>query len=114
MTTLEDKLFQEANETNETAEAVKAAIESVFGEEHLELRSVLSANQILQLARGMVYAEHYKDKTLLSFLQHLLKLPVSKKGRGRNDMVMALQKVLEKGFASDDSDSSLRKRLLGS
>lgn len=94
------------------ADYILKAVDAVFSNTNMELRSVLEPDQILQIARGWVYAEFYNDSTMRAFLDILIKLPVSKRGRGRNDMVQAIKSALEKEENKLD-ESTLRQKLLG-
>lgn len=95
---------------SENTEALREAIEAIFSSEHIATKSVITPQQVSVLAAGKVYAKHYNSPLIDLLCTSLLELSISQKGRGRDDLVKALQSVLQK---QSEEETSIRKRLLG-
>jgi hypothetical protein len=97
------------------ATSLREAVASVFSVVGKRQKSVITGDQVLALMRIFTFAEAYKSKKALKIGELLMELKVSERGRGRDDLVKALQAVLATERADDDKDRniSLSRRLLG-
>jgi hypothetical protein len=100
---------------NNGKERVKDVVSAIFNNTNLHQKTVLKPRQVVQVARALVFAERYDSEILTGLIEHLCELKISDKdGRGRHDMVTALQAFLVNANAEDQGADSLRRRLLGS
>lgn len=86
-----------------------AAVESIFNDVGIEMKSVLNQKQILAIAVGLTFAKKYNIPLLEGLCELLMQLKVSDKGTGRRDLRAVLTSKIQK--LSDRE--RMRDRLLG-
>lgn len=92
---------------------IASLVEALFSKDGTTQKTVLDARQVIVLARAEAFAELYKIPELHTLCDYLMQLKISEKGRGRKDLVKALQsrkpEVDENGREIDRQ----RRRILG-
>lgn len=105
----------QSKETERLAE-FRAAVQAVFNDEALQMKSVLDKRQLIALVRGAIFAEHYKSKTMGNLVTTVLKLSVSvarkDTGSGRFDLREVVKSLL-RGHNDNVNDSDVRRHLMG-
>lgn len=89
--------------------SLKDAVQSVFDNSNMNVKSVLETKHILALAIGRVYAEKYNSKLMNTLCQQLLEMRVSLNGRGRKDLVSTLQSAMRVESTNDDEKSKANR-----
>lgn len=75
------------DESENTKSALEISLDQLFSYERLEMKSDLSQELILAMARGNVISEKFKSPELKGLMDNILKLSVSKDRKGRIEMV---------------------------
>lgn len=91
---------------------LKGLIEALFSDTGATQKSVLDTRQVIVLARAKTFAKMYKIPELDALCETLMQLKISEKGRGRKDLIQALQARRQ----NDDermSEIRQRNRLIG-
>jgi len=83
------------------------ALRELFEDNNIVMKSDLTASQVSSITKGLVFADKYKSKTMSKFVNHLLKLSVSKDRKGRTELV----DVVRTSNEVDDNDSGLMSKL---
>lgn len=104
-------LFVKKN-SDENVSGIKDAVMAVFDTLDMNVKSVLDNKHIIALVRGRIFADRYNSAITSLLCQQLLEMRVSLKGRGRKDMVTALEASMHRVI---DADLEKRKasRLFG-
>lgn len=94
----------------------KAAVDSVYSKIQLNMKSVLTPQQVVAFTRGLVYAQHFHSPTMLNAVNTLLELCVSIKtkgstGSGRQDLRDVVKAML--GGREDIEARQLGQKLMG-
>ena len=77
---------------NQAADPELAAlVDALFDENGETQKTVLDARQVVALARAEAFAELYDIPELKTLCSYLMQLKISEKGRGRKDLIAALQ-----------------------
>jgi len=77
---------------NQTVDPELAAlVDALFSRDGETQKTVLDATQVIRLARAEAFAELYNIPELQTLCSYLMQLKISEKGRGRKDLVAALQ-----------------------
>ena len=106
---IEDNFLPEVQHDNQE---IRGLIEALFSAEGATQKSVLNGRQVIAIGRAMAFAEFYTIPELKDLCQLLMQLKISEKGRGRKDLVAALQSRK----TQDDEELAARKqgvKLLG-
>lgn len=90
---------------------ISALIKALFAEDGATQKTVLNAKQVIALARAKAFAQKFDIQDLNVLCDFLMQLKISEKGRGRKDLVAALQS--RRQLADDDLERQ-RSKLLGS
>jgi len=104
-------LFTSEDRSDGRKKDIEAIVNAIFSKIAPEQKSVLSDEQVIHLVRGMIFAERYKSKIMRALVEHVLETRVSIDGRGRNDLVKALQATIL--ASQDETTRGLREKLLG-
>jgi len=88
---------------------LEITLKELFSYEKLEMKSDLSSDLILAMARGKVFVEKFKSPELDNLMDYILKLSVSKDRKGREEMVDLAKNTQDP--LDDNGDSSMFRRL---
>ena len=78
---------QSDSESPELAEIIRA----LFSPDNATQKTVLDVKQVIVLARAKAFADLYKIPALDLLCEFLMQLKISQGGRGRKDVIAALQ-----------------------
>ncbi len=111
MTTLEEN-FHPPENVREDAE-ISSLIQALFAPEGATQKTVLSRQQVIKVAVSKAFASEYHINILSELATSLMELKISEKGRGRVDLVKALQSRARR--MDDEQIAAVRqkKQLLG-
>lgn len=102
--------FKDYEERSNKDITLERTLEELFSKNNIAMKSDLNTRQISSLARGLVFSEKYNNKTMASFINHLMELSVSKNRQGRAELVSVVQSGNDSGV---DESARLLDRLLG-
>ncbi len=98
------------NQDGNTDQEIKGLIEALFSSDGSTQKTVLSTRQVIALARAHAFAKMFNIPDLTLLCEYLQQLKISEGGRGRKDLVAALQSRKPK---IDDEMMRQRRRLMG-
>ena len=107
VTTLVETPKEENLESKESV--LEITLKELFSFEKLEMKSDLSQDLILAMARGKVFTGKFHSKELDNLMDYILKLSVSKDRKGRVEMVDLARNSQDP--MDDNGDNSLFRRL---
>ena len=109
---LRDGLGTRTTPNQERMEALKQAVDLVFSDEQINLKTVLLPNQLIACTRLRIFAERYQSDMAFFILATLLQFAISLKARGRQDLEAVLKAAL---FSSEQAPVSLglKQRMFG-
>jgi hypothetical protein len=96
--------------SNDRKQDIRDIAAEIFSDVNMNQKSDLEISQIHSIAVLKMYAEKYKSENARLLVTWLLELRVSKKARGRGDLVNALRAAL---VTSDEANTERRRKLLG-
>jgi hypothetical protein len=107
-------IFENAQTADETVRdtALRRAVEEMFSDDDIAIKTDLTKRQILSLARAMFYAEKYDSDAMRSFVHHILTLSVSKNRKSREEFVRLIR-ASQEGIANAEDETSRFRRILG-
>lgn len=92
---------------------LELTLQELFSYDKLEMKSDLSQDLILAMARGKVISKKFKCPELDNLMDNILKLSVSKDRKGREEMVELARNSVDP-MEDNSSDSMLRRLFNGS
>jgi len=92
---------------------IASLVEALFSADGTTQKTVLDARQVIVLARAQAFAELYKIPELTTLCDYLMQLKISEKGRGRKDLVQALQSRKPEVDENTVELQRQRRRILG-
>lgn len=92
---------------------IAALVDALFSDTGTMQKTVLDARQVITLARAEAFAQLYKIPELKTLCDYLRQLKISEKGRGRKDLVQALQSRKPEFDEANLEISRQRRRILG-
>lgn len=102
------------NQNQQPDPELAALVDALFSNAGETQKTVLDARQVVVLARAEAFAELYKIPELKTLCSYLMQLKISEKGRGRKDLIAALQtrrqSIDEELIASRSSNKLIRGR----
>ncbi len=93
--TLREHIFDSGSQGDNT---LLQAIDAVFSDTGQQQKSVLNADQIVKLAIAQSFADKYNIPMVTKLCVRLMELKVSESGRGRTDMIAAIQQQAAKNM----------------
>ena len=99
----EEKIIEDAE-----LDRKKGAV-ALFDPQEIDLKTELNQFEIMKIAQLSFMAERYKSKNIKHFLQHFLRLKVSKDRKGRREFIEGLH--AEERSAQNQSMGPLQKIL---
>lgn len=114
------ELFESSTERSQD---LKQAIDAVFDIANIEMRTILSTEQLLSVNSMLTYSDYYRQrnqlrsaKLVLDIAVRLMKLRISgsrkKDGSGREDMLQALRSALAPTESPETIQTKNLKKLL--
>lgn len=92
---------------------VAAVVEQVFSTMTMEMKSILTPDQIYHVARLLIFAEKHQSGMAAKIAMVLMELKVSEKGYGRRDMREVLMALLQRESTQAVDQKNLFQRLIG-
>lgn len=92
---------------------ISALVKALFSEDGTTQKTVLDSRQVIVLARAQAFAKLYKIPELITLCDYLMQLKISEKGRGRKDLVAALQTRRPEVDENGVELARQRRRILG-
>ena len=87
---------------------IAGLIEALFSEDGATQKTVLTPRQVIVLARAKAFGEMYKIPDLIKLCDYLMQLKISQNGRGRTDLIKALQS--RRATEDDEINRNRRER----
>lgn len=111
MTLAHESEFEESAQIGGAdATELREVVQSLFSDENLNLKTVLTAEQVVALTLAEAFADEYDVDLIRAVAAYFKRLKVSEKARGRMDMRSVLQAFL--GQKNDDDVSKEFQKLL--
>lgn len=98
---------EEKEEVKDTV--LETTLKELFSYEKLEMKTDLSSDLILAMARGKVFSKKFKSPELDNLMDNIMKLFVSKDRKGREEMVELAKNTMDP--MDDNGDNSMFRRL---
>lgn len=102
---------EEINNKSIRETSSEEAIRLMFDSKDIEMRTDLSSNLILNMARGDIFVETFKSKKMESFIKTLCVRFVSKGRKGRSELVALVRNSQD--IMEEDPRATAIGRLLG-
>lgn len=102
---------EKSEDTENTKSSLEISMDQLFSYERLEMKSDLSQELILAMARGNVIAEKFRSPELKELMNNILKFSVSKDRKGRIEMVDLARNMQEP--LEDTGGYDVMRRMFG-
>ena len=81
---------EEANKTN-SERLMEKSLSELYSLELLEMKTDLTQDQIISIARGKIFAKRFKSSAMTDLINNIMTLSVSKDRKGRGEMTNVMR-----------------------
>jgi len=89
---------------------LKYAMEEIFSNDNLEMKTDLTQKQINAMTKGLLFAKEFKNNLMRDLVNKMMRLLVSKGRKGRAEFIQMTQQINNQ---APQQNEGIAKRLLG-